>query len=590
MGIRARLAGLAVTCCAALALTAPAGAAPLPGDFFGLASPDSFDASPADKQTLLVDQKAVGGQVMRQIFEWSRIEPASGSYDWAPYDSFMTSTSQAGMDVLANVGWPAAWASRCPSDPNPWRCPPASYADFGKFVAALIGRYGPEGSFWTANPNLPKRPIEAWQLWNEPNLGGLWGGVANAAEYAEMLKAVAPYIRAADPNAEIVSAGVPNSFLRGAVPMTDYLEGMYAAGAQDAFDTLGLHIYCETPACSIGLVESARSIMNAHGDEGAPIWVTEMGWASAGRPYRFVTDLEGQAANIDELMGELVARHEELGVRGLVQYMWHDLSPQTNSTDSHWNHVGLTYLDYTHKPAWNVYQSHAIDTAPPDTSIDSGPSGSGNGPSASFEFSSTEAGSDFACSLDGGAAQPCVSPQAYTGVAAGPHTFSVTATDPHGNADPSPATRSWSVGSSDTTLGAAHNVTTEAARGGGLSPAKPSFAGSPSSIGVDRKRRFKFRFHGAPGLRGTVVFTSVQQVRVNLTQRVELASKSFTAPASGRVILRIRLSKKSFRILIRKGTIRTRVTVTLRNATGLTSKASKTITLTAPKQRRRSRR
>jgi polysaccharide biosynthesis protein PslG len=580
MGIRARLAGLAVACSAALALTAPAGAAPLPGDFFGLASPDSFDASPADKQWLLGDQKAVGGQVLRQIFDWSRIEPASGSFDWAAYDSFMTSTSQAGMDVLANVGWPAAWASRCPSGPNPWSCPPASYDDFGRFVAALIGRYGPEGSFWTANPNLPKRPIEAWQLWNEPNLRQLWGGAANAAEYAEMLKAAAPYIRAADPNAEIVSAGVPNSFLSGAVPMTDYLEGMYAAGAQGSFDTLGLHIYCETPTCSIGLVESARSIMNAHGDEDAPIWVTEMGWASAGRAYRFVTDLEGQAANLGELMGELVARHEELGVRGLVQYMWHDLSPQTNSTDSLWNHVGLTYLDYTHKPAWTAYRSHAIDTAPPDTSVDSGPSGSGNGPSASFGFSSTEAGSDFACSLDGGAAQPCASPQAYTGLADGAHTFSVTATDPHGNADPSPAARSWSVGSSDTTRGLTP-------AGGGLAPAKPSFAGSPSSVSVDRKRRFKFSFHADPGLSGTAVFRSVKKVRVSRTQRVALASKSFTAPASGRVVLRIRLSKRNFRILKLNRTIRTRITVTLRNAIGQTSKASKTITIKAPKQRRR---
>jgi hypothetical protein len=436
----------------ALVLAAPAAAAPLPSDFFGVTALDSFDASPAFRQGLLADQKAVGGEVIRQIFDWSRIEPSRGSYDWAPYDSFMTSTSQAGMDVLATVGWPAAWASRCPSDSNPWACPPMSYADFGRFVAALIGRYGAEGSFWTAHPSLPKRPIQSWQLWNEPNLRGLWGRAPNAAEYSEMLKAVAPHIRAADPGAEIVSAGVPNSYLSGAVPMTAYLEGMYAAGAQGSFDTLGLHIYCETPACSIGLVERARSIMNAHGDESAPIWVTEMGWASAGKASRFVTDLEGQAANLGELMGELVARHEELGVRGLVQYAWHDLSPQTNSTDSQWNHVGLTYLDYTHKPAWDVYRSHAIDTTPPQTSIDSGPSGSGNGPSASFEFSSTEAGSDFACSIDGGAAQPCVSPQAYSGLADGPHTFSATATDPHGNADPSPATLSWNVGSSPAPL------------------------------------------------------------------------------------------------------------------------------------------
>jgi polysaccharide biosynthesis protein PslG len=447
MRIRARLAGLAATCCVALALTAPAAAAPLPRDFFGVTALDSFDASPAFHQELFADQKAVGGEVIRQIFYWSRIEPSRGIYNWAPYDSFMTSTSQAGMDVLATVGWPAAWASRCPSDSNPWACPPMSYADFGRFVAALIGRYGAEGSFWTAHPSLPKRPIQSWQLWNEPNLRGLWGRAPNAAEYSEMLKAVAPHIRAADPGAEIVSAGVPNSYLSGAVPMTTYLEGMYAAGAQGSFDTLGLHIYCETPACAMELVERVRSIMNAHGDESAPIWVTEMGWASAGKASRFVTDLEGQAANLGELMGELVARHEELGVRGLVQYTWHDLSPQTNATDSQWNHVGLTYLDYTHKPAWNVYRSHAIDTTPPETSIDSGPSGTGNGPSASFEFSSTEAGSDFACSLDGSAAQPCASPQAYPGLADGPHTFSAAATDPHGNADSSPATLSWSVGS-----------------------------------------------------------------------------------------------------------------------------------------------
>ena len=53
MRIRGRLAGLAATCCVALALTAPAAAAPLPRDFFGVAAPDSFDASPAFQQGLL---------------------------------------------------------------------------------------------------------------------------------------------------------------------------------------------------------------------------------------------------------------------------------------------------------------------------------------------------------------------------------------------------------------------------------------------------------------------------------------------------------------------------------------------------------
>src|SRR5215208_560643 len=67
MRIRARLAGLAAACSVALVLAAPAAAAPLPSDFFGVTALDSFDASPAFRQGLLADQRAVGGKVIRQI-------------------------------------------------------------------------------------------------------------------------------------------------------------------------------------------------------------------------------------------------------------------------------------------------------------------------------------------------------------------------------------------------------------------------------------------------------------------------------------------------------------------------------------------
>lgn len=121
---------------------------------------------------------------------------------------------------------------------------------------------------------------------------------------------------------------------------------------------------------------------------------------------------------------------------------------------------------------------------------------------------------------------------------------------------------------------------------GAMAPAKASFAGSRSSIRVDRRGRFRFSFRASPRLTGTAVFASVGKVRVsprrNVRRRVTLARKSFTVPASGKVTLRIRLSKRSFRILRLNRRIRTRVTVTLRNAAGLTSTASKRITLKAP--------
>ena len=85
------------------------------------------------------------------------------------------------------------------------------------------------------------------------------------------------------------------------------------------------------------------------------------------------------------------------------------------------------------------------DTTPPNTTITVGPSGPVTSTSATFEFTSTESGSTFACSLDGAAYQSCTSPKSYSGLSATTHTFSVRATDPADNTDPTPATRTWTV-------------------------------------------------------------------------------------------------------------------------------------------------
>ena len=85
------------------------------------------------------------------------------------------------------------------------------------------------------------------------------------------------------------------------------------------------------------------------------------------------------------------------------------------------------------------------DTTPPDTTIDSGPTGTTSSTSASFNFSSTETGSSFECRLDTAAFATCSSPKAYSALSAGTHTFQVRATDAAGNVDPTPASRTWTV-------------------------------------------------------------------------------------------------------------------------------------------------
>jgi hypothetical protein len=84
------------------------------------------------------------------------------------------------------------------------------------------------------------------------------------------------------------------------------------------------------------------------------------------------------------------------------------------------------------------------DTTSPETTITSGPSGTTNSTSATFEFTADEP-STFECSLDDGAFATCASPESYTGLGEGSHTFRVGATDAAGNPDPTPAEQTWTV-------------------------------------------------------------------------------------------------------------------------------------------------
>jgi acid phosphatase type 7 len=93
---------------------------------------------------------------------------------------------------------------------------------------------------------------------------------------------------------------------------------------------------------------------------------------------------------------------------------------------------------------WSFTTAAPADTTAPETTIDSGPSGTLSSNSATFAFSSNEAGSTFECSLDGAAFTGCSSPKDYTNLSDGSHTFEVKATDTAGNVSQT-VNRTWTV-------------------------------------------------------------------------------------------------------------------------------------------------
>ncbi|MBI2061973.1 MAG: hypothetical protein HYT87_19710 [Nitrospirae bacterium] len=89
--------------------------------------------------------------------------------------------------------------------------------------------------------------------------------------------------------------------------------------------------------------------------------------------------------------------------------------------------------------------SWVVDTTPPDTAISTAPASATNSTSASFSFTSPDTGAAFECELDTAGFAACVTPKAYTGLAAGSHTFKVRARDAAGNVDATPATHTWTI-------------------------------------------------------------------------------------------------------------------------------------------------
>jgi hypothetical protein len=85
-----------------------------------------------------------------------------------------------------------------------------------------------------------------------------------------------------------------------------------------------------------------------------------------------------------------------------------------------------------------------VDTVAPTARLVSTPPVSATSGYASFGFGANEPDVSFTCSLDGGPASLCVSPQAYSALALGQHTFAVTPIDPAGNVGGS-ASYAWSV-------------------------------------------------------------------------------------------------------------------------------------------------
>jgi Glycosyl hydrolase catalytic core len=324
-------------------------AAGLPRDFVGLVAEDTFAASSDYRRAQFEAQAALGVQLLRQTFDWSKIEVAPGTYDFATTDAFVGDAARAGLSILPIVFRAPAFRGGGSSN---IAYPPKKYSDLGDFGAVLIRRYGPNGTFWSENRDVPKVPIRAWQFWNEPNLKAYWGLRPNAKQYAQLLKAVVKPVKAADRRAQIVTAGIPES--RIGVPLKKFIPAMYKAGAKKWFDVLAINPYGHSAGTVITNLTQTRKIMRQYHDS-APIWGTEIGWSDAGPAGPQRVGPQGQASQLRKVVKLVVRARRRLKVRGFVYFSWRDGLPYSGK--DFWGlHTGLLNIDGQPKPAYAAFQ------------------------------------------------------------------------------------------------------------------------------------------------------------------------------------------------------------------------------------------
>ena len=324
----------------------------------------------ADRDLQLVQD--AGFRWVKQEFAWREIEGAGkGIFDWSRTDRIMDQIDAHGLKVIVRLGVQPQWAG----GGFPEVGPPNNYQDFADYVRAVAERY--------------KGRVDAYQIWNEPNLAREWGNrPPNAAEYTELLKVSYDAIKTVDPFPLVISAGMAPTTRNDDVARPDiyFIQEMYDAGAAPYFDVLGAHGpgYAAAPetdpaeiAITPGLanpgdfennvpeelrrvygfrhVEDVRAVMVRNGDEAKQIVLLEFGWTVDPRPdspYAWHSVSQEQQDKYFQGAYAYAKEHWRpwIGVMSLIYIA--DPQWTENDEQTYWSIVYPTYPEFTPAPAY----------------------------------------------------------------------------------------------------------------------------------------------------------------------------------------------------------------------------------------------
>ncbi|MDZ4767780.1 MAG: LysM peptidoglycan-binding domain-containing protein [Chloroflexota bacterium] len=350
-------------------LDATAFAAPLPPPEFGIGlftEPASVNADSA----LLI---ALGAQWVRLRVDWHTIETARGVFDYANLDLILATLEARGLTLLLTVSGSPSWARTAADEQGP----PDDPGAFASFVGALAARYTGR--------------VAAYEIWNEPNLRREWNSgvhAIGASAYAALLQPAYASIKAADPAAQVISAGLaPTGIDDGYNAVNDrrFLYELIALGLPSFADGIGVHPYgyaappdllcCEAPADAPTHYGDPSfyfaSVLTNYRDIAAattlPLWVTAFGWGVADAPESLSQNFSYFAYNtLEEQAAFTLAALDSAGNRAPVRLMiLSNVNGCAAVGDAEACYLAVNRLDGVQPPLFEALRQRALIAATP---------------------------------------------------------------------------------------------------------------------------------------------------------------------------------------------------------------------------------
>ncbi len=274
-----------------------------PASIIGI-NTEVLNKSEAEIDEALQIIQSLGFSWVRQSVSWAAIETAPGVYDWTAADRFFAAAANHNLSYLVVLEDTPAWAGPHPT------APPDDLTTFGAFTTAFVSRYGSQ--------------IQAYQIWDEPNLQAGWGDAEpSAIDYTQLLREGYLAIKTQAPESIVLLAGLAPNVEQGPKNYSDilYLEKLYNAGAADYFDAVAAKPYGFDTGPDDRRVDQnllnfsrpilLREVMLSNNDGQKLIWGANFGWNSLPSDWDGAPSIWG-ATNSDQQAQRVIDSYDRV--------------------------------------------------------------------------------------------------------------------------------------------------------------------------------------------------------------------------------------------------------------------------------------